>query len=479
MAAIYEGVLSVWPVAPSGEPLGPPRRVTSESAHSPSWQGDSRHILYQSLDKLRIVDIETGETHTVPFDLKYTPAVPSTRIVVHAGKLVDMKSPVEKSNVDIVIAGNKITSVVPHADGNHAASAQVVDASNETVMPGLVEFHSHLQPDFGESQGRAFLAFGITTVRSPGNTPYEAVEEREANEAGVRPGPRVFGTGYLMEWQRVYYKMGIAISSVAHFEMELQRAKVLQHDLIKSYVRLPDLQQQRMVEFAHSIGVPVATHEIYPAAFVGVDNTEHTGATSRRGYSPKIATMQRSYEDVIQLFGKSQRILCPMISGGGARKLFETEPELKSDSRFKLYPAWIQAQVAAQPGNNAGGDPTGGSGKMVLDVMRAGGLIVAGTDTPNAINLHGELMSYVLAGMSTFDALKAATVNPAKALALDAGTIEPGKLADLVMVDGDPLADIANAHKVKRVVANGRVYEMKDLIETSAPRPSSAGQRPN
>ena len=69
-----------------------------------------------------------------------------------------------------------------------------------------------------------------------------------------------------MEWQRVYYKMGIALSSVAHFEMELQRAKVLQYDLLKSYVRLPDLQQKRMVEFAHSIGIPVATHEIYPAA---------------------------------------------------------------------------------------------------------------------------------------------------------------------------------------------------------------------
>ena len=68
MAAIYEGVLAVWPVAASGEPLGPPRHVTSESAHSPSWQGDSRHVLYQSLDKLRIVDIETGSTRNVPVD---------------------------------------------------------------------------------------------------------------------------------------------------------------------------------------------------------------------------------------------------------------------------------------------------------------------------------------------------------------------------------------------------------------------------
>ena len=466
MAAIYEGVLAVWPVAPSGEPLGPPRRVTSESAHAPSWQGDSRHILYQSLDQLRIVDIETGESKTVPFNLTWTPAIPKTRTVVHAGKLLDMKSPTMRSNVDVIVTGNKITSVVPHADANHL-KAEVVDASNLTVMPGLTEFHSHLQKDYGAAQGRAWLAFGITTVRSPGNTPYEAVEDREANEAGVRPGPRVYGTGYLMEWNRVYYKMGIAISNVSQFEMELQRAKVLEHDLIKSYVRLPDLQQKRMVEFAHSIGVPVATHEIFPAALVGVDNTEHTAATSRRGYSPKQATLQAAYEDVVQLFGKSQRIFCPMISGGGARELFEKDPALKQDPRFQLYPQWIQRQVAAQPVASqagGGGDPRGGSGKMVLDIMKAGGLVVAGTDTPNAINLHGELMAYTMAGMSAFDALKAATVNPAKALGYDGGTIEPGKLADLIAIEGDPLANIANTYKVKKVVANGRAYDVAQLV---------------
>ena len=476
MAAIYEGVLAVWPVSTAGEPLGPPRRITTESAHAPSWAGDSRHILYQSIDKLRIIDVETGEVRTVPLDLKYTPAIPKGRIIVHAGKLVDMKSPTVRSNVDIVIEGNRITSVVPHAAGNHAG--QVVDASSLTVMPGLVEFHSHLQKDFGEAAGRAWLAFGITTIRSPGNTPYEAVEDREANEAGVRPGPRVYGTGYLMEWQRVYYKMGIAISSVAQFEMELQRAKVLQHDLIKSYVRLPDLQQKRMVEFAHSIGVPVATHEIYPAAFVGVDNTEHTGATSRRGYSPKIATLQRSYEDVVQLFGRSGRIFCPMISPAGTRRLLDLEPDLANDPRFKLYPLWIQEQLVSRQMNAfaAPVDPAAGSGKMVMDIMRAGGLVVAGTDTPNAINLHGEIAAYTLAGMTNYEALKAATVNPARALALDAGTIEAGKLADLVMVDGDPLANIANAHKVRRVIANGRLYDVDQLVKADAgPERTSSG----
>jgi len=110
-------------------------------------------------------------------------------------------------------------------------------------------------------------------------------------------------------------------------------------------------------------------------------------------------------------------------------------------------------------------DP-GASGKMVLDVMKAGAVIVAGTDTPNAINLHGELLAYTRAGMSNFDALKAATVNPARALGLDAGTIEAGKLADLIVIEGDPLANVATVHKVKRVVANGRVFELDQLLKT-------------
>jgi Tol biopolymer transport system component len=470
MAAIYEGVLSVWPVAPTGEPLGPPRRITSESAHAPSWAGDSRRILYQNLDKLKIVDVETGETKDVPVDLHYTQDVPKGRIVVHAGTLVDMKSDAPRSNVDIVIEGNRIRSVEPHSAARHNG-ATVVDGSNLTAMPGLVEFHSHLQPDFGESESRAFLAFGVTTVRSPGNTPYEVVEEREAAESGVRPGPRVYGTGNLMEWQRVYYKMGIAISSPGHFEMELQRAKVLQYDLLKSYVRLPDLQQKRMVEFAHSIGIPVATHEIFPASLVGVDNTEHTSATSRRGYSPKAATLQRTYDDVIQLFGKSQRFLTPTMFGAG-RTLFQAEPSLKDDPRFRLYPEWMQKQVATM---DTGPDLGPGPAKMVVDVMRAGAIIVAGTDTPNAINLHGELKAYTLAGMTNFEALKAATVNPARALVLDAGTIEPGKLADIVLVEGNPLADIAATHRVRRVIANGRDYTMESLLNVPAGsgRPSS------
>ncbi len=116
---------------------------------------------------------------------------------------------------------------------------------------------------------------------------------------------------------------------------------------------------------------------------------------------------------------------------------------------------------------------------MVLDIMKAGGLIVAGTDTPNAINLHGEITAYTIAGMSNFDAIKAATVNPAQALGLDTGTIEAGKLADIIMVDGDPLANVENLHKVKRVIANGRVYEAGQLLNAPPAVKTTAGGREN
>jgi N-acyl-D-aspartate/D-glutamate deacylase len=175
-------------------------------------------------------------------DLTYTPAAPTERYVIHAGRLVDMKRRRARKH-DIVIEGAYIASVAPHSDAAHA-NIRVIDAGTRTVMPGLIEYHSHMQKDLGEAHERAALAFGITTVRSPGSTPYEGVEDKEAVDAGVRIGPRVVAAGYLMEWQRVYYKMAVAVANSTHLEMELQRARVLGHDVLKAYVRMPDLAGQ-------------------------------------------------------------------------------------------------------------------------------------------------------------------------------------------------------------------------------------------
>jgi len=464
MAAIYEGVLRVWPVTDDGAPLGPPRSLTSEIAHSPSWSGDSRTILFQSNDKLKTVDVVTGAITEVPFDMTYTLAKPTGRTVIHAGRMIDSIKDQTQQNVDIVIDGNRIVEVRPHDSALHGGGAKVVDASNLTAIPGLIEFHAHTQKDFGANVHKAWLAYGITTVRSPGNQPYEAVETREASEAGVLIGPRIYATGQLMEWQRVYYKMGVAISGPAHLELELKRAQALKYDLLKSYVRMPDLQQRRMVDFAHNVmGVPVATHEVYPASFVGVDSTEHLGATSRRGYSPKQGPLSRFYSDVITLFGQSHRSITP-TNFGALGNFIETRQALASDPRVSLYPGWAQASVRGAKPNLLGAAARANNGDGIRRLYAAGAKIVAGTDTPIAINLHAEIASYVDAGLTPFQALQSATSTPAEFLGLDAGVIAPGKLADIVLVEGDPRQDISATVNVRQVISNGRVFDEKDLV---------------
>lgn len=465
MAAIYEGLLKIWPVGADGTPVGAPRAYTPDMAHHPTWSGDSRTVLYQSNDKLKTVDVETGVIRDVPLDLTYTLAKPAGRTVVHVSNLIDSIRDETQHDRDIVIDGNRITSVVAHDPALHASGAKIVDGTGLTAIPGLIEHHSHAQQDFGANGHRAWLAYGITTVRDPGNQVYSGLEDREAAEAGVRIGPRIYTNGPLLEWQRVYYKMGVAVAGPAHLERELERARILKYDILKSYVRMPDIQQRRIVEAAHAMGVPVTGHEIFPAAYTGVDATEHMGATSRRGYSPKQAPLGRSYDDVIQLFGQSRRTLTPTMFGALTGYL-QKNPAYRTDPRVNLYPQWAQDSVRGTDMMAAMLSPMlEGQRKAILAMYKAGANITAGTDTLIATNLHAEMSSYVDAGLTPFQALQTATVNSARSLNLDAGTIEPGKLADIVLVKGDPRDNIANTFNVETVIANGTVYDEADLLK--------------
>jgi Tol biopolymer transport system component len=469
MAYVSEGTLQVMPVNATGDPSGPPRRLTEELADSPSWAG-SDQLLYIATDRLKLVSLSDGGTREVPVDLSWTPKLPAGRIVVHAGRLVDGVQPKARSDVDVVIEGHRIHSIEPHRAEAHA-QARVVDATGLSVMPGLIEAHGHSHKEHGEGFGRIHLAYGITTVRSPGGHPYEALEDREAIDSGRRVGPRFFLNGYLLDGARPYYPMATPAPNEGVVDMELERARRLDYDLLKTYVRLPDLLQKRAIEGAHKMGIPVSSHEIFPAALSGVDSVEHTGATSRRGYSPKQSSTGRAYEDVIQIIAKSQMTITPTAALGGFQRLVAREPGVLDDPRMQLFPQWVIDAARPRPGQQQGGG--GQSPAQTLATIKklhdAGARIIAGTDSPlvaYGISLHGELEDYVTAGLTPFQALQTATVNPARLLAVDAdlGTLAVGKLADLVIVEGDPLTDIKSARRVRTVIKNGEVYEVPSLI---------------
>jgi len=354
-------------------------------------------------------------------------------------------------------------------------------AGSDVVMPGLIEMHAHLSKEYGEALGRIFLAYGITSVRNPAANAYGALEDKEAIGAGVRRGPRVFATGGPFDGSRIYYSGGVPLASGAQLPQELQKTVRLGYDLIKTYVRLDDRLQKQVIDFAHANGMPVTSHEIYPAVASGADGVEHIRGTSHRGYNPKVSALFHSYQDIVDLLTASKMTITPTIgiTGGAFPLMLGRDPSRIDDARFEtLFPASVvramRELVRQSKGYSAADFDAQAAvlkpmGDLVRKVVKGGGIVIAGTDSPifpYALAFHTELEIFAQAGLTPFEVLQTATMRAAEALEEGAnlGSIEAGKLADLVIVADDPLADVKNARKVRTVIENGEVHTVESLL---------------
>jgi imidazolonepropionase-like amidohydrolase len=402
---------------------------------------------------------------------------PSGRIVLRPGKLLDVKDGSLKSNQAIVIEDDKISSVGAASAVRPSANDRLIDLPNATVLPGLIDAHTHLtfNPQFGYESlaisvprealigarnARVTLNAGFTTVRNVGAQGYADVALREAINAGDVPGPRILASGPplgitgghcdndLLPYEYHATGDGVAdgLEQVQHKVREVIKYGA---DLIKicatggvlSKGDDPNASQFTLEEMkaivadAHRLGRKVAAHAhgaqgVIWASEAGVDSIEHGHLMN----DAAIATLK-----------KNGTYLVPTLYLTDWHREHAVEAHLPDFAKDKMI---LVSQVGKANAKKA---------------IAAGVKIGMGTDAavyPHGLNAH-ELAVYVSLGMSPLQAIQSATINDADLLGWSdkVGTIEPGKWADIIAVDGNPLDDITTLQRVKFVMKGGEVVK--------------------
>ncbi len=440
--------------------------LTEGLTDMPGWSADGAHAVYLAGDRLMRWSQATGTSVDISPSLTYQLDSPDERYVLRAGRVFTGQGTGYLTNQDIVVDGARIVSVGP-AD---AAVTPDVDASAHAVVPGFFEMHAHMG-ETSEPQGRVWLAYGVTTVRDPGSNPYVAKARQEAWDAGVRIGPRTHVTGYLTDGNRVFYSVAEGIATQAHLDLALARTAALQLDFIKTYVRLPDDMQKRAVTFAHEQGIPLSSHELYPAIAHGADHVEHIGGTSRRGYQPKVSALGYSYQDVVALLAEGGMGLTATAVLPGFAVIVAQEPDWFETPQFASFygaPTRRAYEMMIPRFGPTAGAIAEANGRLLRALTERDALLVTGTDAPfvpYGAGLHAEFRLYARAGLSGAAILHQATMKSAEAAGVgnELGQVAEGFLADLVVVDGDPLADIRDADNIVMTIKNGKRYALTDL----------------
>ncbi|WP_067499439.1 amidohydrolase family protein [Actinoplanes sp. TFC3] len=483
LAFVVASVLHLAEVTANGTIIGTPRQLTTEVTDAPSWSGDSRTLLYLHNGTLRRIAAAGGRPHPVRTPLTWANTRPRGRTVIQAGRIWDGTSKHLRDNVDIIVEGHRITAVEPHRAGRDGT---LIDARDAVVTPGLIDMHHHREMQgysYGARQGRLWLSLGVTTTRSPGSPAYHMVEERESIQSGARLGPRYFATGEAIDGSRIYYNFMRPTFSDAQLALELSRAEALDYDLMKAYVRLSPERQRRVIDWAHRHGIPSTSHYHYPAFAFGGDGMEHVGATSRFGFSRTVTALGNVRSDVAEVFTTTRATLTPTLFNASA--LLSDDDSLVTDIRTRtLYPSWEYANLQGFVQQARTTDQTATRQNLarqvahVARVLRGGGRIISGTDAPiapNGVFLHYNLRAMVAYGLTPYEALITATSIPGEFLNEPLGRLKPGYYADLAVLGGDPLTDIAQAAEVRQVMANGVLHTMDDLLAPFANVPAGAG----
>ena len=416
-----------------------------------------------------------------PDGFRYASDKPSGTIAFTGARIVTMNGDTVLDDGTIVVTGNRITAVGPSASVTVPAGATRIDARGKTITPGFVDCHWHgsmgsegLIPQRSWIDA-ASLAFGVTTLHDPSNDSYEIFTHSEMQRAGLVLAPRIFSTGTILYGAKAPFHADV--DSLGDALMHLRRMQAYGAYSVKSYNQPRRDERQQVLEAARQLGMCVVPEggALFPHNMTMVIDG-HTGVE----HALPIAHV---YDDVVQLWSGTKVGYTPTFNvayGGldGEHYWYAKTPVWADERLQRFVPRRILDARARRPQtapDNEWNHIT--VAQEATKLNRAGvGVQIGAHGQREGLGAHWEIWSLVLGGMTPLEALRCATIGGARYLGYDRdlGSLEPGKLADLLVFDRDPLTDIRQTASLSRVMLNGRLYDASTLDEI-APRARKRG----
>jgi imidazolonepropionase-like amidohydrolase/Tol biopolymer transport system component len=467
----------------------PVTQIAKDAGLNLEWSADSKKVHWTYSDeyfttemKNRFTFLEGSPEKPLPMDsvgvkinLQLTSDKPKGKVVLKNARIITMKGDEVIENGVIVINENKIEAIGNANEVQIPADAKIIECSGKTIMPGMVDVHSHLNTwRLGPSPQKqwsyyANLAFGVTTTHDPSSVSEMVFSQSEMVKAGYMVGPRIFSTGTILYGAEGDFKA--VINSLDDARSAIARTKAFGAFSVKSYNQPRREQRQQVIQAARDLEimvVPEGGSTFYHNMSEILDG--HTGIE----HNIPIADLSN---DVIKLWSASKTGYTPtLIVTYGAingedywyqktnvwenKHLLNFSPRSIIDSRSrhrKIIPeeeyenGWMLVSRSCKKLTDAGVKVNLGSHGQI-----------------QGIGAHWELWMLQMGGMTPLQAIRCATLNGANYIGMDdqIGSLEKGKLADLIVMDKNPLDDIRNTESIRYVMINGRLYYTETMNQT-------------
>jgi imidazolonepropionase-like amidohydrolase/Tol biopolymer transport system component len=478
----------------------PSTQVSRDAGMYLHWSGDSRALHWSLGPDLYTRDLsktftflgqnlekaDPVEAKGVPIGFDAASDDPGGAIALEGARIIPMSVQAPPSgaieNGTIVVRGNRIEAVGPSGRVRVPAEARRIDVRGRTIIPGLIDVHAHVG---GEDDGIlsqqswplvANLAYGITTAHDPSNDTATVFANSELVRAGLKLSPRLFSTGLVLYGAELPIKAVVENydDALAH----LRRMKAVGAFSVKSYNQQRRDVRQMVLKAARELRMMVVPEG---ASLLFYDETliqdGHTGLE----HSLPVAHV---YRDVIQLFAQSGVAYTPTLIVGygglfGENYWYQHDDVWKNQRLLTYTPRDIIESRSRRRTMGAEDDFNHISiARGTKRLFDAGVPVQLGAHGQlQGLGAHWELWMLAQGGMTPLEALRSGTLGGARYLGLDKdlGSLEPGKLADLVVLDRNPLENIRNSDSVRSVMLNGRLYDAATMNEVDAhPKPRPA-----